>query len=33
VLDDVSGSLTLEQLNKANVLARQTRYRSSHPQS
>jgi len=33
VLDDVSGSLTLEQLNKANILARQTRYRSSHPQS
>lgn len=33
VLDDVSGSLTLEQINKADVLARQTHYRSSHPQS
>ena len=29
VLDDVSGALTLEQLNKANVQARQTRYRTS----
>ncbi len=34
VLDDVSGELSLEQLNKANVLARQTRYRTaSGPQS
>jgi len=34
VLDDISGALTLEQQNKANVQARQTRYRGNlGPQS